>query len=69
MLILSWIWQTFPPRLRSKGCQIWPYGHLSVCRTASQQPGYLLQPGQSDAIDVFDMVLIEVTPSDFEAIS
>lgn len=55
MLILIWIQQTYPPRLRSKGCCIWqsgqPSGRLNV---KLQKPGYLLQPSQSDTIDVFD---------------
>jgi len=38
MLIFSWIWNSYPFRLRSKGFQIWPYSQL-------QQSGYLLQPG------------------------
>jgi hypothetical protein len=47
MLIIYWIWNSYPFRLRSKGFQIWPYSQL-------QQSGYLLQPDHSDAIDVFD---------------
>ena len=31
---LCWIWQTCPPRLRSKGCQIWPSGQLSYAAAA-----------------------------------
>ncbi|QRM53310.1 hypothetical protein F3Y30_21850 (plasmid) [Sinorhizobium sp. BG8] len=62
MLILSWIWNSLPPRLRSKGFQIWPYGQAQQC-------GYLLQPHQSDAIDVFDMSFIAGTPVHREVIS
>ncbi|PDT43708.1 hypothetical protein CO661_33670 [Sinorhizobium fredii] len=58
MLILIWIWQTFPSRSRSKGCQIWPCGQLSYAAPPVQKPGYLLQPSQSDAIDVFDLVAL-----------
>lgn len=76
---LCWIWQTYPPRLRSKGCQIWPSGQLSyaaaakIRRPCSRQTSYARLPFtialSNNAIDVFDMVLTKVTPSDFEAIS
>ena len=76
---LCWIWQTYPPRLRSKGCQIWPSGQLSyaaaakIRRPCDLQTSYARLPFtialSNNAIDVFDMVLTKVTPSDFEAIS
>ena len=45
--------RTFPSRLRSKGCQIGPFGQNSICRESHSIPndkernngyGYLLQP-------------------------
>ena len=38
-----------------------------ICQT--QRPGYLLQPGRHDAIDVFDMSFIAGTPVHREVIS
>ena len=58
MLILIWIWNSYPLRFRSEGFQTWPYGQTSVRRAACQKPGYLLQPDLSDAINVFDPVAL-----------
>jgi hypothetical protein len=70
MLILIWIWQTLSTRLvASWGAKS---GHTDTFQCAAppaQKPGYLLQPGQSDAIDVFDTVLVGITPSNSEAVS
>lgn len=62
-----------------RGCQIWPSGQLSyaaaakIRRPCSRQTSYARLPFtialSNNAIDVFDMVLTKVTPSDFEAIS
>lgn len=61
---LCWIWQTYPPRLRSKGCQIRLSGTTFVCRNSqirrpcSHQTSYARLPFtialSNNAIDVFD---------------
>jgi hypothetical protein len=40
-----------------------------LSQTKHQRPGYLLQPSQSDTINVFDMILIASTPVQREVIS
>lgn len=51
MLILSWIWNSYPSRHCLEGVP-----NLTI--RSAQQPGYLLQPDISDAIDVFDPVTL-----------
>ena len=63
MLILSWIWNSYPSRLCLEGFQIWPYGQPQQMRLP-----FTATPNQ-DAIDVFDMSFIAGTPVHCEVIS
>ncbi len=75
---LCWIWQTYPPRLRSKGCQIWPSGQLSYAAAAKIRNLAISRPLcaitftialSNNAIDVFDMSSQKSRRGDFRAIS
>lgn len=59
MLILIWIWQTLSTRLSpSWGAKSDHTDTLEYAAPPAKKPGYLLQPSQSDAIDVFDLVAL-----------
>ena len=69
--------RTFPPRLRSKGCQIWPSRQNSICRelhsaltikNGTTTAVTFYNHSQNDDIDVFGTVFIEGTPVHLEAI-
>ncbi len=71
MLITIWVWLSLPTRLvASQGSQTWPSGHNRMCRESRPEIRLPFTIGPPhDAIDVFDTVLIGITPSNSEAVS